>query len=99
MGYLSNDFFNIVWNGKTDFPVPKLLPFLFDNSYFVLNRNRVMGSYLRAEPVFEGGDYSPTIGIVFRVGAGNKHDIQGQPNSIALYLDICLFHQVEQTNL
>ena len=99
MRYLGNNLFNVVWNVKANISVVKPLPFLLDDGYFILNCDGVVGADLRAEAVFKRGNNPAATSIVFRVGAGNKEDIQRQPDPVAFYLDVCFFQQIEQPYL
>src|SRR5579871_3237609 len=72
---------------------------LLHHQDLVLQRLRIVSANLDVETILERRDDAPARGVVFRVSARAKYHIDRQTNLVALYLDILLFHQVEQTDL
>ena len=72
---------------------------LADDRDLVLERDRVVGADLGAEPVLERGDDAAAVGVVLGVGAGDDEHVQRQPQHVAADLDVALLHDVEHRHL
>ena len=58
-----------------------------------------MGADLDVEAVFQRRDDAAAARVVFRIGARDDHDVEGQADLVAFDLDVLLFHQIEETHL
>jgi len=72
---------------------------LLHDGDLVGERARVVGPDLDVEPVLQRRDDPPPARVVFGVGAGHDDDVEGQPDLVALDLDVLLLHQVEEPDL
>src|SRR5260370_911759 len=92
--------FKVVTKGFEDSTIDQLLyNTLFLDIHLMLKSPRIMSTNLRTNTVFERRDDASTVGIIFRVGAGDNVYIQRQTNLIPTNLHITLFHNIQQTYL
>ena len=75
---------------------PGLLP---DERELVLQRERVVGADLRAEPVLQRRDDAAAVGVVLRVGARHQEKIELEPQRVAADLDVAFLQHVQQRHL
>ena len=72
---------------------------LRDEAELVLQRQRVVGPDLGAEPVLERGDDASPVGVVLRVRAGHQQQVQRQPQRVAADADVAFLQHVQQRHL
>src|SRR5713101_4946956 len=75
---------------------PRFLP---GNRHRVAARHRIVRADLRADAVLERRDDLPARRVVLRVRREDEHDVELQPDRIALNLDVAFLQDVEQADL
>src|SRR5688572_10310852 len=73
--------------------------FLLHDRQLVLHVLGIVGANLHVKAVLQRRDNAAAAGIILRIGAGDDHHIQGEPDFVTLYLNVFFFHQVKQTHL
>src|SRR6266576_361148 len=73
--------------------------FLFHDFALVIDLLGIVRADLHVEAVLERRADPSATGVVFRVGAGDNHDVERQADFVAFDLYVFFFHQIEQTDL
>jgi hypothetical protein len=79
--------------------VPRRPGLLCRDGHGLLTRARIVRANLRADAVLERCDDLAACRVVFRVCAEDEQDVEGQPDGVALNLDVTFLQDIEQANL
>jgi hypothetical protein len=79
--------------------VPGDLRLLADQRQLGVERHRVVGADLGAEPVLERGDDPAPVRVVLGVRARDQDQVERQPQRVAAHADVAFLQHVEQRDL